>query len=1472
MIRDRVAKYCGVGPNDINPSALSPDVRASLAFCLKRGSGRHATRFDFTPKTIAAVLQATLLGIPVPEMVQRNDADGTVVAAYLIAVRSGTPTTVGACQRTSSAIQDASAAIRQLATPAVGATALPPRPIPQAFCTATPPPPPPLAAALQNARVPPPPPRPTLAPGQRLTVTPPLRTVVLPPVRAHQLYFLETSSTFMGAACLGDAVLRALIRRYPPPYPVPGIHPGAAQGLLLDSAIGAAPANAGTIAPQWSTADPEPYAHLMRNIATLLPEGLEIRDTWRGLHCGDAALQHLVGDETICLPHLTARPADLVLLADAFGGSPTDLVLIKQRPSIPDVPPQYNVALRARPDFQSREKRFLIVVENNNDDVHVCCAVPVQARVLPKKSIFLPTSYRDARDTIQSSLKAAWHAFRAGPFSFVHAFFPRRAHRCTRLLCSAKLYHPTGTVRLAPQKEVVKGLAYLALLGRPFILGQLPTPTMIAKALYSYLTAGFGVGIVVDSRPVQTQVHLAACTNGDPCASVEHLACVCGLRTRPEVALEPMVEGFRPGGQLDVEVRRALDSANPSPYGGESGIRAALSVAKSQLSSKGKTVTHDCYLMMQELYRKRIHHEVTTTAFAAGLGPRGMDPVVVYNEVEKAFNTETVMLNCLRPFAELPIAKLPNFFCDVLLAYTVEFLTPPPGEHNGHPFAVGLSNVVETTLGRPLQPLMGGRPLPDGVQVCAVRGFLPRDHASAQVAEYAAAHSNLNVQPAETEDTLVAVEAPAYADGEGDPEEVYLNNRHSRDTRQRRARQALKEAQQRCPKCHHVVPDGATHAASCDMQALCGNRDPHSGLRCGYPLAYGHCGRCEAPAVVAAMEGGAPTLPVNSQPVAMPLTRVRPVSLLKDAGARTVLDAPAAEGVRVTDRQVRPKTKPYTGKNGPVMVVAGPCPPMFCARDRASRKATVRGRILVRMPPGYEVDQQAPWDEFEKFVLEDNWDYIFTNPDTGASFLCPEPITNLRGKKGRRAMGWWCNRFRGEKADKKWSAYSTWKTRGLRKEDLNLTSMQKAELLQSVTKLLTTGLPPQSTTPIGSDGYKTPYSDLAVARVLRFFTTNVVDVLCGPSCDYAARVLKTKVWTGNHPLRYGAGRTSEQTAAFFQRFSPGCDSFIGRDFTLFDNTHGQRSHRLFFKIMQKAGMFAAPEHRWIFEHLFPAHISFEEFTLIVTGGMASGAVWTTLMNTIMNALVSIYSTYKAATQTLALPQDFGLSDVMEMFQFHGTYAGDDSAVMGYGIRSVEQRALLFCRDLGFVVKSKSENSVFQLAFLGATPCPAAKLVSGAWVECWLMVSLPHRHLTTLGVMQEAQPDPLRHVAGVAFAWSRGQGHVPFYGALYREIMRAGGLETSGPRWVTPRLESNFAAAHERALRMCESWSEYCTTIACVSGVTYRSVEETLVALALAWETTPDTILYAEEQMRNLPVPGSICTPEVVALCAGSARR
>ncbi len=79
-----------------------------------------------------------------------------------------------------------------------------------------------------------------------------------------------------------------------------------------------------------------------------------------------------------------------------------------------------------------------------------------------------------------------------------------------------------------------------------------------------------------------------------------------------------------------------------------------------------------------------------------------------------------------------------------------------------------------------------------------------------------------------------------------------------------------------------------------------------------------------------------------------------------------------------------------------------------------------------------------------------------------------------------------------------------------------------------------------------------------------------------------------------------------------------------------DNSHGAAAHAYFFKVMHKAGFFQHSQVREVFRRLFPQTCVWKGFgTAVVHKGMASGAVWTTLMNTILNAMMSQYAGHKA---------------------------------------------------------------------------------------------------------------------------------------------------------------------------------------------------------------------------------------------------
>lgn len=1212
----------------------------------------------------------------------------------------------------------------------------------------------------------------------------------------------------------------------------------------------------------WSAPLGGRYQELLREISARLPVTHDIIDYSVGDTCVFESLCALAGKHLPVPPRNDLSLDDVLVYADALGLGVTDIVRVA--PILdPNRLGMHAVGIRTRVLERVDVRKFLLMF-NYMGSTHVCVAVPsrLTAALSPFRNFW--TTVARCRDLISVQLPRGAVRLTAMTVAPVllgvacvgwRGALHYRGANCVRIACTSVEYRPTGALSSTYSWQTYLGMAVTVGLYRYIISRDLMQVYDIASVMWAAVSA-YMCGTIdkVTSHGIQLRRHFSACTSGKTLAPVSETTCVCDHQAYQETALVVGLNGLAPGGENVPLVQEALDSVHPSPGGGEAGLRAAVSVATSVFTSRGKMVTHQLHLAMRQLFCRRLQHEVAIERWASATFITHVDmlPTQAFNVFDDA---------------EPAVLVAPSFMGHFGAQFTRRALTKYPWQWPGFFIKTCLGNLFKMARSA-IEP---GVVFPDCLRPSLAyqsavgpyayrpfaRGFT-REEAEGAVCRYISTNEMYFPEAHE----LGAVGPVVLADGDGDPEVFFMNNRRDKQRAKIAAAATLPKVPVTCP-CGQPAARSAAHCKTCLGKGKCGRL--RGGVVCGYPLAYGDCALCRVPECVAAIEGGAPSAPVVSEPQGTAFIRLQPISFLKGQGCKTEIGTEERPLTKVVEKRVR--RKPYTSIHGPVIGVLGPSPPMFCAKDHASKLATVHARMCPVMPAGHEVDQDGPWTAFESWV-KTNFDYLFTNPTTGAKFEAADPITNLRTQAARRAMGWWCNRFSGDKRAKKWDALRLFRRRGLLPEDLKLTSMLKSELSQAPTKRLNDS-PALVPGRIDSDGYKTPNSSLACSRVLRYYTTNVVDVVCGPFCEEAARVLKTKVWTGDHVLRYGAGRTSEQVGSWFQRFHEGMDSFIGRDFTLYDNSHGVRSHALFFYVLWRGRFFLAPEHREIFDKVFPAHITFDQFCIILEHGLASGAVWTTLLNTILNALVSLYTTHQA------FQQSFGpttLAAFCQYTRYRGTYAGDDSAVMGRGLVGLEPRALQVAKPLGFVIKSKCEDSVFRLAFLGATPAPCAKRVSGSWVEVWTMVSLPHRHLCTLGVMQVAPPNPFQHLAGVAFAWSRAQGHVPPYGALYRAIMERGGMTVRGPLNETPFVKGPLSAGAERAVEEAAKWAEYCTTVAAVDGCQYRATASTLVAVCLAWEVSPDIVAVAEQQLRSTPVPGNICTPEVLALCTGSARR
>jgi hypothetical protein len=332
-------------------------------------------------------------------------------------------------------------------------------------------------------------------------------------------------------------------------------------------------------------------------------------------------------------------------------------------------------------------------------------------------------------------------------------------------------------------------------------------------------------------------------------------------------------------------------------------------------------------------------------------------------------------------------------------------------------------------------------------------------------------------------------------------------------------------------------------------------------------------------------------------------------------------------------------------------------------------------------------------------------------------------------------------------------------------------------------------------------------------------------------------------------------------AQFFERgLDPSVDSFVGRDFTLYDNSHGPEAHQLFFRVLHKAGFFRFQEAREIFANLFPQKVVWSGVgTFTVDKGMASGAVYTTLLNTLLNGLLSTYSLHRAHCGKDAVRCE-RVSDLVDKYGYSAIFAGDDSATLGRGLVALNVQAVGVLKELGYTVKSQVAPSLFRLGFLGCTPCLCGRVTARGLERAISMVPLPHRFLVTLGWALRAPAKVVDHCGAIGYAWNQALSHVPGYGPLTRAMAVAGGADPN------QRLVEQDAGVRLAMRREFSGWSEY----SCALGSTgFVQTQETVLSLADSWGVSPEVVLNFDRDLSSVgSFPCYIGTPSVFQVMAG----
>lgn len=687
-----------------------------------------------------------------------------------------------------------------------------------------------------------------------------------------------------------------------------------------------------------------------------------------------------------------------------------------------------------------------------------------------------------------------------------------------------------------------------------------------------------------------------------------------------------------------------------------------------------------------------------------------------------------------------------------------------------------------------------------------------------------------------------------------------------------------------CPGCGvHICAARRARNAFCRKCAagrVCAARPHPKGPKCGHCCAYGKCAVCQGgvtrdivrsaasgtvgpvvPRVVAIPPFAAPptTLVKNHQgnPEALPAAPTH-VPVMVRSGARSVAVSVAEHRPKVAWAANRKERATPDVTRGAVCV--GPCAPaipVVTLGDTITNRATVNGRLLPYMP------DPAPgaWDELWLWT-ERNWDTIFGGP---RPFVPPMRLPPVRSERGAAVMLGWAKHFTpASKAAAKMRGASKLLERGVTPEDLVLRGSPKIELLQCASKTFRKcGVMPAVAPSMNC--ILTMQSTLACQRQLRYYPTAVVDALFGPHCSMAYKQL-CACWSGNHFLRVGGSRKNEDVASFFEALdtTDGLES-LSTDYTLFDNSHGAEAHAFFFRLLRRAGFFNDPLFAEVWAQIFPQKVSWPGVgTFEVLKGMASGATWTTIMNTVLNALITTFIHHKARAGSTWARQRSALAAFVASARYSGTHSGDDGCALGLGLRSHASFLTAEQRRFGYSVKVE-----FSTTFLGCDPIPCDRWTdTSGWQRAYLMVPQPHRELVTLGWSQKQPTHPTTYLSGVGLGWAPTQGHLPVYRHLVRKMAACDGSLVGGPLSETPTIVPTARAAAACA-SYSGKWAEYSAAFS--TRTRWRCNCETLPALSRAWGVSENVILAADADMAEIAgFPCYIGTPAIHAIMASVA--
>lgn len=592
-----------------------------------------------------------------------------------------------------------------------------------------------------------------------------------------------------------------------------------------------------------------------------------------------------------------------------------------------------------------------------------------------------------------------------------------------------------------------------------------------------------------------------------------------------------------------------------------------------------------------------------------------------------------------------------------------------------------------------------------------------------------------------------------------------------------------------CPTCGVVVPRERAvknrYCRRCARVVRCSRM--RGGLRCGHPLAYGFCALCDNEITRDLIRGNdaGSVGPVVPHPVATPPVRSVPVTLVKNiSGNADALPKPPKQGRRMQAlgksmiahtcaistklaRAPKQNIKKDSFLRGPVGVgPLSPCVPLLSANDADCNTATISGRLAPYMPD----PDLNEWDLFERWTFE-NFPLLFGGR---RPFRAPFRMPGFASTQHLGLCRQWAKSFTPvSKAQKKLRGVAAlFRQGGTTKADRVLKGAPKRELLQSTSKCL---LQPSFMPAVqpGLVSRMTAQSGLACPRMLRYYDSAVVDALFGPDCTIAYKAL-CNCWSGAHPVRCGGSRRNEDVASFFTVLDR-CEAqdALSSDYTLMDNSHGADAHAWFFNVMRRAGFFRTKQHAAFWETIFPQTVKWPKVgTFVLEKGMASGAVWTTLLNTLLNGCQTLYSHHRAwadSHNTSVFALGSSLADFLFATGYRAIHSGDDGVAVGVGLRAGSPRAAAIVKALGYKIKVD-----FSTTFLGCDPIPCERFCEGQWQRAYCMVPVPHRFLVTLGWALETPPDPKSYVAGVGVGWVPSLSHLPGYGPLLVNMASSNG--------------------------------------------------------------------------------------------------